>query len=78
MFNRPKKGFSIPVGEWLKNELNIWANELLDENNLKKYSFLNSNLVINYWNIHKSNSHDHSKKIWNVMMLLSWLKKNGI
>ena len=45
------------------------------ENNLKKYDFLNSNLVINYWNIHKSNSHDHSKKIWNVMMLLSWLKK---
>ena len=78
LFNRPKKGFSIPVGEWLKNELNVWANELLDENNLKKYNFLNSNLIINYWNIHKSNSHDHSKKIWNVIMLLSWLKKNGI
>ena len=46
LFNRPKKGFSIPVGEWLKNELNIWANELLDENNLKKYEFLNSEILL--------------------------------
>jgi len=78
LFDRPKKGFSIPVGEWLKSELNVWANDLLNENNLKKYDFLNSNLIIKYWNIHKSNSHDHSKKIWNVIILLSWLKKNGI
>ena len=75
LFDRPKKGFSIPVGEWLKSELNVWANDLLNENNLKKYDFLNSNLIIKYWNIHKSNSHDHSKKIWNVIILLSWLKK---
>ena len=42
---------------------------------LKSMNFLNSNLIIKYWNIHKSNSHDHSKKIWNVITLLSWLKK---
>ena len=39
LFNRPKKGFSIPVGEWLKNELNNWANELLDEIILKSTIF---------------------------------------
>lgn len=78
LFNRPKKGFSIPIGDWLKNELKDWANDLLDTTNIKKYEFLNSSLIGKYWTTHKSNSHDHSKKIWNVITLLSWLKKNGI
>ena len=78
LFNRPKKGFSIPIGDWLKNELKDWANDLLDTTNIKKYEFLNSSLINQYWTTHKSNSHNHSKKIWNVITLLSWLRKNGI
>ena len=78
MFNRPKKGFSVPIGDWLKKELLDWSNELLDENNLKNYEFINSQLVRSYWNSHKSNFHDHSKKIWNVLTLLSWFRKNKV
>ncbi len=76
LFNRPKRGFSVPIGDWIRSEMLDWSENLLDIKNIKQYEFLNYNLIQKYWNSHKKNSHDHSKKIWNILILLSWLEKN--
>ena len=76
LFNRPKRGFSVPIGDWIKSEMLDWSENLLDVKNIKKYEFLNCKLIQKYWNSHKKNSHDHSKKIWNILILLYWLEKN--
>jgi len=78
LFNRPKRGFSIPIGEWLKKDLLDWSNDLLDVKNIKKYEFFNLELIEKFWNEHKSGKHQHSKKIWNLLILFSWLRKHNL
>ena len=34
-FDRPKMGFGIPLGDWLRDDLKEWAENLLDKKNLE-------------------------------------------
>ena len=77
LYDSPKKGFSVPIGNWLRNELFDWSSELMKINNIKKYDFLNFEIINNYWKRHQSSKHDHAKKIWNILVLLQWMKKNN-
>ena len=43
LFQRPKSGFSVPIGDWLKGPLKNWAEELLDPSRLKKEEFFDHN-----------------------------------
>jgi asparagine synthase (glutamine-hydrolysing) len=40
LFNRPKAGFAIPIGEWLKGPLRDWAKELLRPERLRAEGLL--------------------------------------
>ena len=73
MFERPKKGFSIPIGAWLRNELRDWAEDLLDENKLKEQGYFDYKLVRRYWGEHLSGKKDHSHFIWGLVTFQNWL-----
>ncbi|WP_245868612.1 asparagine synthase-related protein, partial [Vibrio fujianensis] len=45
LIERPKKGFSLPIAEWLRGPLKDWANVLLDSDRIDKEGFLSSELV---------------------------------
>ncbi len=76
LFERPKKGFSIPLASWLRGPLRDWADGLLDE--LENDQLLNGDLVRRYWNQHQSGQEDWHTRIWNVLMYLAWKQRNGI
>ena len=74
LIERPKMGFAVPIGTWLRGPLRDWAEDLLDENRLKNEGFLNSTLVREKWKEHltgKKNWHHH---IWTVLMFQGWLQ----
>jgi len=77
MLDRPKTGFSIPVGEWLRGPLKDWAEDLMDEEKLIKQGFLNHTTVRQAWVLHLSGKNDYTSRIWSVLMFQSWLDLNS-
>jgi asparagine synthase (glutamine-hydrolysing) len=75
LIERPKMGFGIPVGEWLRGPLKDWAEDLLSEKHIKEQGFLNPSVVRTYWNDHCSRKRDRTHEIWNILMFQAWLKE---
>lgn len=75
LFARPKQGFSIPVGEWLRGPLRDWAEDLLDPKAMAEQGYLEPEPVRKVWADHLSGRGNHSNKIWTVLMFQDWRKR---
>lgn len=76
LFQRPKSGFSVPIGDWLKGPLKNWAEELLDPSRLKKEEFFDHNVVNLKWEEHINGEKDWSKLLWSILIFQIWLDHN--
>ncbi len=72
LFERPKQGFGVPIADWLRGELKDWAEDLLDEYELKAQGLLNYKLINSMWEEHKQGRGNHTNKLWNVLMFQAW------
>lgn len=75
MIERPKKGFSIPLGQWLRGPLRTWAESLLDVQLLQQQGFFNAIPVRGLWNEHLVGKKDNSLKLWSILMFQAWLEQ---
>ncbi|OAF10672.1 asparagine synthetase B [Bradyrhizobium centrolobii] len=74
LFERPKQGFDVPIGAWLKGPLRSWASDLISESRLRNQHLLDATQVQDCWLQHLSGRRDHSRTLWAVLMLQSWLE----
>ncbi len=74
LFERPKQGFTIPIGEWLRGSLKDWAEDLLSVSGLREQGYLNHELVRTTWKDHLNGRGRHAHKLWTVLMFQQWLK----
>ncbi|MCK5384422.1 MAG: asparagine synthase (glutamine-hydrolyzing) [Alphaproteobacteria bacterium] len=72
LFDRPKQGFGIPHGQWLRNPLREWAEALLDEKRLEQEGFFNPAPIRQKWKEHLSRNRDWSYQIWGILMFQAW------
>ena len=77
LIDRPKSGFAIPIGEWLRGPLKEWAEDLIEENKIIKQGFLNHKNVRKIWESHISGNADYTARIWSILMFQSWLEHNS-
>lgn len=75
LFERPKMGFGIPHGEWLRGGLRDWAESLLDPNDLAECGWLDAAYVRARWKEHIEASADHRNLLWAVVMLQAWRRQ---
>ena len=75
-FERPKSGFGIPLGQWLRGPLKEWANDLLSENSLKKYNLINYKYIQKIWDEHLSFKNNHEHALWTILVFQSWCQDN--
>lgn len=71
--DRPKQGFSIPVGAWLKGPLRAWAESLLDERRLRHEGYLSPGPIRRKWAEHLAGTHDRQSEIWAAVVFQEWL-----
>lgn len=70
--DRPKKGFGIPLGWWLKGPLLAWAQEILSEKKLRREGIINPATARRLLTEHQTGRADHRKKLWALLMWQLW------
>jgi asparagine synthase (glutamine-hydrolysing) len=66
--DRPKQGFSIPLTFWLRNNLTVWAKEIINTIP-EKSNFWDKNKILIMLNEHLSMKEDHTERLWNILLL---------
>ena len=73
LIERPKMGFGVPIDEWLREELRPWAEELLDEDRLRREGYLDPTPIRRIWTEHLDRRANHQHKLWNVLAFQAFL-----
>ena len=74
LVDRPKAGFGVPVGDWIRGPLRSWAEELLDEKRLANEGWFAPGIVRATWRTHLVGQQDLSPLLWPILMFQQWLE----
>jgi asparagine synthase (glutamine-hydrolysing) len=72
ILHRPKKGFGIPIAEWLKGRLNPLMHEMLDDKRLKEQGLFDPDYVQKLISEHESGKASHHKELWTLLVFQLW------
>jgi len=69
---RGKKGFGIPVAEWLKKKLRPLARDLLAPERIKRAGVFDAEYVTRLLDEHEAGVANHRKPLWTLLMFELW------
>ena len=72
MIERPKQGFGVPVGAWVRGPLRDWAEALLAPERLAADGLLRPAPIRRRWAEHLAGHQDWGDLLWSVLMLQAW------
>lgn len=72
MIDRPKRGFSIPINQWLRGPLRDWGSAMLQDDALLR-AWFRADVVANIWSEHQRGE-DHAERLWPILMAMQWLR----
>jgi asparagine synthase (glutamine-hydrolysing) len=77
MFERPKAGFAVPVGAWVRGPLRDWAEDLLNPARMRQEGYLDVAPVQRRWQNHLAGRAEDIQALWPVLMFQAWLRQGG-
>jgi len=77
VFDQPKKGFSVPLGEWIRKELRQEMEENLSDVFLRQIPNFNILKFKKMFKDHLEQKADYSSYIWRVYILIKWNNNNN-
>jgi asparagine synthase (glutamine-hydrolysing) len=77
LVNRPKMGFAVPIGQWLRGPLREWAEELLRPSALAIEGLLDGNRVQGAWREHLSGRRNLGEELWTIIAFEAWARQRA-
>lgn len=72
--DRPKMGFAVPIGAWLRGPLREWADDLLAPARIERQGFVRPEPIVRAWREHGQGTRNWEYALWNILMFQSWLE----
>ncbi len=69
-----KRGFDIPLGQWIKGDFKEFVSDTLSEQAIKKEGFFDHKYVKKILNEHFSGQNNHRQLIWPLVVFENWIK----
>ncbi|HLO77812.1 MAG TPA: asparagine synthase (glutamine-hydrolyzing) [Magnetospirillum sp.] len=75
LIERPKMGFAVPIGAWLRGPLRDWAEDLLSKRALVDTGLADAALVRAAWADHLAGRGSWDHHLWVVLMVQAWARR---
>ncbi len=72
VLNRPKQGFALPLGHWMRNELKEMVQTILLEARTLQRGYFNPKGVRRMLEEHFNRRRDHSARLWRLLVFELW------
>lgn len=77
LVDRPKSGFAVPIGDWLRGPLREWAEDLLNETRLRSVGIFNPDPIRARWTQHLQGHRNSEHALWPILMFEAWRRTHA-
>ena len=75
LMERPKQGFGVPLGAWLRDPLRDWAEALLEPARLAEGGLLDPAPIRDAWKRHLAGRENLAHQLWTILMFQAWRER---
>ena len=75
--SQPKKGFEIPIADWLRSNLKSMVDDSCSKKNLEKLGIIDHSIVDEWRQGLYSGKRDTSWQLWTIISYKQWLESKG-
>jgi len=75
--DRPKRGFAVPMADWLRGPLRDLGEDLLAPARLARQGLFDPGPVRALWSAHQAGTADHRKPLWTLLAFQLWFDRYG-